>query len=138
MLNFNSVLNHSLLNILAYISPRNKSKGSFQIYRNGAVQKCPRFFSYTTRKLRNCKNKSGACFAVHPVGWLLSLALLFTISILSVSIFVVKVILQGVQQNCIHFCFCNFSASWWSRNRMLGIFELPRFCRFENCPCFYS
>ena len=46
--------------------------------------------------------------------------------------------IQGVQQNTPHFCFCNFSASWWSRNRILGIFELPRFCRFENCPCFYS
>ena len=38
--------------------------------------------------------------------------------------------IQGVHQNCFHFCFLNFSASLESRNFILDIFQLPFSCRF--------
>ena len=33
--------------------------------------------------------------------------------------------IQGVHQNCFHFCLLNFSASYWSRNSILDIFNSP-------------
>ena len=49
----------------------------------------------------------------------------------------IKWILQGVQQNMFHFCFLNFSASYWSRNSILDIFQQPFPYRFWKYPFFY-
>ena len=45
--------------------------------------------------------------------------------------------LQGVQQNCIHFCYLNFSASKGSRNSILDISQQPFLCRFKKYRTFY-
>ena len=44
---------------------------------------------------------------------------------------------QGVQQNTFHFYFLNFSASYWSRNSILDIFQQPFPCRFQKYPISY-
>ena len=43
----------------------------------------------------------------------------------------------GVPQYCIHFCFLNFSVSYWRRNTILDIFQQPISCRFWKYPILY-
>ena len=54
-------------NISFYISPKNKKMDISKIYTKWAVEKCPIWNFQTPRKPRNSKNKSGHCFAGHPV-----------------------------------------------------------------------
>ena len=48
-----------------------------------------------------------------------------------------NVVIQGVPQYCIHFCFLNFSTFYKRRNSILDIFQQPIFCRFWKYPIFY-
>ena len=57
--------------------------------------------------------------------------------ILHVSLINKRYKVQGVRQNCTHFCFLNFSASLVSRNSILDIFQLPFPCGVQKCPLFY-
>ena len=55
-------------NISFHISPPNNKKlDIFKIYTKWAVEKCLIWNFQTPRKSRNSKNKSGHCFAGHPV-----------------------------------------------------------------------
>ena len=49
-----------------------------------------------------------------------------------------NIIIQGVPQYCLHFCFVNFSASKAPRGSILNIFQQPFTCRFRNFQiCYY-
>ena len=54
-------------NISFHISPNNKKLDISKIYTKWAVEKYPIQNFQTPRKPRNSKNKSGHCFAGHPV-----------------------------------------------------------------------
>ena len=53
--------------ILIKVSPNNEKLDNLKIYRKRAVEKWPILNFLTPRKPRNSKNKSGTCFAGHPV-----------------------------------------------------------------------
>ena len=82
----------------------------------GCKVMCTQFCKTFLRKVWSCNREWGGGHTnIHYFNWLCELCF-------------PEVYIHGVQQNCIHFNFMNFSASEVFRHSILGIFQHPFLC----------